>query len=378
MRAAIRRGASARLVLAAVLSAAGLLVTSAAAYGASTVPGAEYSVSFSGTGGENVSYSDQEEQGTQTGSWTVKDPAVPLWLPATQQSFEEDAASSQLTGVEAEATGTLSETGTYLKNNVPQNYSCSGAVHSVYTDRVSATVSLGSLILGSAYNAAQDTAPSPAFLVQVPGGESNAFPCNSDPQYGPTQAYFQYPGVEDGSQSIGVAATVPYGDVGQAEFTVPAHDESHITQSDVCISGGHGNCTGPNFQISGSYTLTKICDGTLTYSGSDVSGACGSTPPPSPSGGARPDTRITARAIDKRRRSAVFKFKAVGSATAFQCALVKQQRSRKHHKAAKPSFSSCKSPKAYKHLARGHYTFYVRAVGAGGVDLTPASARFSL
>jgi hypothetical protein len=93
---------------------------------------------------------------------------------------------------------------------------------------------------------------------------------------------------------------------------------------------------------------------------------------------APPNTAITKKAINKHKRSAMFAFKATGSsATGFQCALVKAPK----HKPNKPervAYRSCASPKAYAHLARGSYTFYVRARNSAGADPTPATARFKL
>jgi hypothetical protein len=83
-----------------------------------------------------------------------------------------------------------------------------------------------------------------------------------------------------------------------------------------------------------------------------------------------PDTRITKAKINQRRKKATFKFTAVGEATGFQCKL--------RGKGQKPGFRSCDSPKTYKHLKRGRYTFQVRAVGPGGKDPSPAKKRFKI
>ncbi|MGH2915765.1 MAG: hypothetical protein ACRDMX_12345 [Solirubrobacteraceae bacterium] len=106
-----------------------------------------------------------------------------------------------------------------------------------------------------------------------------------------------------------------------------------------------------------------------------------SGPGPTPSGPSRqarrPNTRITGRSVNGRHRTATFKFKAIGSATGFQCALVTQPK--RHQRKARLRFARCRSPKTYNHLARGgHYTFYVRAVGAAGSDRTPASVRIGM
>ena len=86
--------------------------------------------------------------------------------------------------------------------------------------------------------------------------------------------------------------------------------------------------------------------------------------------GKPPNTRITKTKIDSSKGTASFSFKSIGSASSFQCEL-KQKR-------AKATFSHCKSPKTYKHLAAGNYTFLVRAVNSIGVDPTPAKKSFKL
>ena len=83
-----------------------------------------------------------------------------------------------------------------------------------------------------------------------------------------------------------------------------------------------------------------------------------------------PNTRITRAKINSKKHKATFKFKAIGNATGFECALAKK----KH----KPKFKRCSSPKAYKHLKRGSYTFEVRAVGPSGHDPSPAKRRFRI
>lgn len=86
-------------------------------------------------------------------------------------------------------------------------------------------------------------------------------------------------------------------------------------------------------------------------------------------------TRVTKAKLSQKNHTAKFSFKAIGAKTGFQCALVKKPK--KHHKQAKPSFSSCHSPKTYKHLKAGKYTFEVRAVNDGKTG-TPASKSFKI
>ena len=83
-----------------------------------------------------------------------------------------------------------------------------------------------------------------------------------------------------------------------------------------------------------------------------------------------PNTRITRAKINSKKHKATFRFKAIGNATGLECALAKK----KH----KPKFKRCSSPKTYKHLRKGSYTFEARAVGPGGHDPSPAKRRFRI
>ena len=51
---------------------------------------------------------------------------------------------------------------------------------------------------------------------------------------------------------------------------------------------------------------------------------------------------------------------------------------RKGAKAPSPRYAPCGTPKTFKHLQTGSYVFYVRAVGPGGPDKTPATYRFKM
>jgi len=74
--------------------------------------------------------------------------------------------------------------------------------------------------------------------------------------------------------------------------------------------------------------------------------------------------KIRKAEVDPAAHSARFSFKARGGGNGFQCALVKRKRGKGKRK--KPSFSACKSPKTYKKLKPGTYTFEVRALSAAG------------
>jgi hypothetical protein len=82
-----------------------------------------------------------------------------------------------------------------------------------------------------------------------------------------------------------------------------------------------------------------------------------------------PNTKITKASISSAKHKATLSFKAVGQASGFECELAKGKRA---------GFSSCTSPKTYKHLKKGRYTFEVRGKGPGGTDPSPAKKSFSI
>ena len=91
-------------------------------------------------------------------------------------------------------------------------------------------------------------------------------------------------------------------------------------------------------------------------------------------GSSGPGIRQLTAKINSAHHTAKFTFKATG-ATGYQCALVK--RPKPHHKKAKPSFSSCHSPKSYKNLTKGKYMFEVRALSVAGPG-PPKSQHFTI
>jgi hypothetical protein len=134
-----------------------------------------------------------------------------------------------------------------------------------------------------------------------------------------------------------------------------------------------GGCSG-----AGACTTTLSSDQAVTAT-------FVTTPPPghkSPPGKTPPPgTVITRVKANPKKRSASFRFHATGSATSLQCTKVRLPAPRRHHKhprAPKPHFRTCRSPKTYKQLPAGRYRFSVRAVGAGGTDLTPARRSFRI
>ncbi len=85
----------------------------------------------------------------------------------------------------------------------------------------------------------------------------------------------------------------------------------------------------------------------------------------------RPGTTITNAFVSSRRHLADFSFRARGVASGLQCRL-------RASGARLGTFAACTSPRIYRHLAAGRYTFEVRAVNALGADRTPAKRKFRI
>jgi hypothetical protein len=112
-----------------------------------------------------------------------------------------------------------------------------------------------------------------------------------------------------------------------------------------------GGCSG-----TGTCMITLIADTTVT--------ATFNTVPPSP-----PNTTITSAVIKRAHHKATFKFTGSGGTPPlhFQCKLDKH------------AWTSCTSPKTYRHLKPGTHVFRVRAVDNNGqTDPTPAKKRFRI
>lgn len=88
--------------------------------------------------------------------------------------------------------------------------------------------------------------------------------------------------------------------------------------------------------------------------------------------------KITKATISKAHHTATFAFKSL-TAAQYQCALVEQpaKKTKRGKKAAKPDFTRCKSPAAYRQLKKGKYTFEVRAA-AGSVIGSAAKRAFTI
>src|SRR5205823_13575194 len=101
--------------------------------------------------------------------------------------------------------------------------------------------------------------------------------------------------------------------------------------------------------IAGATTSTRIASRAGLYSCRvTAANAAGGKTQRSSDHKVFPDTKITEVKIDHSKQSAKFSFTGVGRPTGFQCALIKAKKN--PEKKAKPHFSSCSSPKGYKHL----------------------------
>jgi alpha-tubulin suppressor-like RCC1 family protein len=81
----------------------------------------------------------------------------------------------------------------------------------------------------------------------------------------------------------------------------------------------------------------------------------------------------------KPRARATFSFTAPGVVTRYQCMLVRPKpKGKKAKRKRKPRFSKCSSPKRYRKLRKGRYTFRVRALNALGADARPAVRKFRI
>ena len=96
-------------------------------------------------------------------------------------------------------------------------------------------------------------------------------------------------------------------------------------------------------------------------------------------------TAVTKLALDRKKRTATLTFSAPGAITGYECQLVPPKKKKKKHHggrhgtaraAAAPKYTGCASPKTYKHLRPGAYTFRVRALDILGTDEHPAVRHF--
>jgi hypothetical protein len=227
-----------------------------------------------------------------------------------------------------------------------------------------------------------------SFLYQAPHTYSYQWNQSGNPIAGANSA--SYSPSSSGDYSCTVTAANQAGSAQQTSETT-SNLPLHVSKR----GPGHGNVTSaPNGISCGSSCSAEFAPGTtvrLTATalpGSKFtgwSGACSGTGACTVTENAAtnvtagftlmpPNTTITKESISRKAGSATFAFKASAAASHFQCALVKQGSGSQ----PRPAYASCSSPKSYRHLRPGDYTFLVRALDAGGADPTPARGSFTI
>ncbi len=194
-----------------------------------------------------------------------------------------------------------------------------------------------------------DQAPSAAFTARAGfAAQPTSFDgLGSSASPGQTVARYDWD-FGDGSSATNAGATPTHAYVAPGAYTVSLTVTDDAGCSTVQIFTGQTmSCNGgPGAHTSHQVTITAA-------------------PPPTP-----PNTKISRAKINSKVGRAIFKFKAIGTASGFQCALAKKHR--------KPRFKKCESPKIYKHLKTGRYTFEVRALDGGVKDSSPAKKKFRI
>ena len=129
-----------------------------------------------------------------------------------------------------------------------------------------------------------------------------------------------------------------------------------------------GSCSGPGFL----HTASQLAAGEWTFRVRAVDRAGNVDPTPATfdfevADVVPPQTRVIKAKINKRKRTARFRFGSSEQGSSFRCKLDKQK------------FRPCSSPKAYRKLKPGRHVFRVAAIApAGNRDASPARKRFRI
>jgi hypothetical protein len=128
--------------------------------------------------------------------------------------------------------------------------------------------------------------------------------------------------------------------------------------------------------------IVGAAGGSFAHERAASESAYAKVPATSPAGGEGPQhgaprTQLLTEHISSSAHSARFRFGATGAWTGFQCALVVVLATG-GATVPTPAYSACRSPTTFRHLHAGSYVVYVRALGPGGVEKSPATYSFTI
>jgi hypothetical protein len=196
------------------------------------------------------------------------------------------------------------------------------------------------------------------------------------------------PAVPAATTSPTISGTTTQGQVlneGHASWT--NGPTGYAYQWDDCDASGN-NCSAISGATGQTYTLTstdvghtiRVIEAASNAGGSGTAAVSASTAviaaapaaaePTSTTTSlpAPPGAKLLKEDVSSKHHDVTFHFKAVGDATRYECAIVLKP-TKKGAKTPKPKYASCGLSKTYKKLKKGKYTFYVRAIGPGGIGV---------
>jgi hypothetical protein len=142
--------------------------------------------------------------------------------------------------------------------------------------------------------------------------------------------------------------------------------KGRILVADDMAFGGSGGLISVN-PANGKESLTSANSQAVNSSSDFYDAPYGLAIVPQP-----PVTKVSTASISPKKGRATFSFRSSGTpASAFQCRL-------RRPRDVSSSFARCHSPRSFKNLPAGSYTFAVRALGVSGPDRTPATRKFSI
>ena len=166
--------------------------------------------------------------------------------------------------------------------------------------------------------------------------------------------------------------------------TLTGGSSAYWVAGDLASGASASFSISPTSAIPVAATLEADADGDgygdetqdLCPSQAATQGTCVTPPPsplpPPPSSPAAPDTTVTKGPTQTSKSTVKYSFTSTVAGATFECRL----KGKGVHTVQDKTFQPCTSPKKYKKLVAGKYTFLVRAVSAAGTaDATPAKVK---